>query len=715
MPNAKLLSLFCFTALNLVHVQAAQAQSSAAQMEASGNEAQYEEADRTIDKLFEIKSSSHHFFNKIGAYPSDIEELRTEGFYFGTFDTTYGTSITGSLAANSYVLTLDVRDAFIADYIAQRVNGTASDSVVTMQYGEPSQEAILDTVLSRVFDGDATRNTMEADLLMGGNNLTGVANIAASTVNADNGVFDSGVRVFSEVNLPNKSHVGLGNVENYGITDSYLGGNSNLYASQMAVTNSYNDLIATIEALTKADIGLDKVQNYSITDNYLGGSAALYASQKAVTDSFNTVNTRISNLTKADIGLSNVQNFGVTSDYRGGSSSMYATQRAVTDSHNKLDNEKVDRGETVSNADSLDGLNSSQFIRSDTNDVVTGHTEWQDNYSVRLGSSADFRIFHNGSNSHLDNYTGHLYTRNLAKGGEVLIEATNSSGSRYEGFRVTSYNGNVYGQLKYNSGLRLEATSSGATTHGNMNVTGNYYVDGQRLDKADIGLSKVMNYNISDSYTGGSSSVYASQRAVTNAYNSLNNSKLGKGDKAADSDRLDGLSSEAFVRTSRRINGKSLTSDINLSKSDIGLSKVSNYSATNDWNGTRTDLYATQRAVKNAYDAAVSKISGNEDFVQLYKNSSGLTGGDFNLSRSWRGYRYIIFLTGDDGKSEFYTKRFSEAEHDTAVALARSLGTTPRFNVISQTNRFWHGYFSSDTRFTTSEENSRLFAVYGVK
>ena len=43
------------------------------------------------------------------------------------------------------------------------------------------------------------------------------------------------------------------------------------------------------------------------------------------------------------------------------------------------------------------------LIRSNANDNVTGHTEWQDDYQVRLGAGADLRLYHNGSQSYIDN------------------------------------------------------------------------------------------------------------------------------------------------------------------------------------------------------------------------------------------------------------------------------------------------------------------------
>jgi hypothetical protein len=84
---------------------------------------------------------------------------------------------------------------------------------------------------------------------------------------------------------------------------------------------------------------------------------------------------------------------------------------------------------TGKSADQLDGLNSTQFIRSDASDDVSGHTEWQDTYQVRLGSGADLRIYHNGTNSYIDNYTAHMYIRQLSHGSNIYLMAENNSGT----------------------------------------------------------------------------------------------------------------------------------------------------------------------------------------------------------------------------------------------------------------------------------------------
>jgi len=80
-------------------------------------------------------------------------------------------------------------------------------------------------------------------------------------------------------------------------------------------------------------------------------------------------------------------------------------------------------------ADKLDGIEGGSFVRSDASDTVSATTEWQDNCQVRLGTDADLRIFHNGSASYLDNYTGQLNLRQLNHGSNMVLQGENASGT----------------------------------------------------------------------------------------------------------------------------------------------------------------------------------------------------------------------------------------------------------------------------------------------
>ena len=80
---------------------------------------------------------------------------------------------------------------------------------------------------------------------------------------------------------------------------------------------------------------------------------------------------------------------------------------------------------TSVDAQTVGGLAATSFIRSDADDNVAAHTEWQDNYQARFGNSADLRVYHS-SQSYIDNNTSHLYIRNNVDnddGGNIYIQA----------------------------------------------------------------------------------------------------------------------------------------------------------------------------------------------------------------------------------------------------------------------------------------------------
>lgn len=58
-----------------------------------------------------------------------------------------------------------------------------------------------------------------------------------------------------------------------------------------------------------------------------------------------------------------------------------------------------------------DSHSHSNYITSDANDTVSANTTWLDNQQVNLGTSSDTRLYHNGSHTYMDHYTGNIYIR----------------------------------------------------------------------------------------------------------------------------------------------------------------------------------------------------------------------------------------------------------------------------------------------------------------
>ena len=111
----------------------------------------------------------------------------------------------------------------------------------------------------------------------------------------------------------------------------------------------------------------------------------------------------------------------------------------------------------AANADTVDSLHAASFIRADANDNITGHTEWQDSYEVRLGNNADFRIRHDGTNHVIRGYTHGVPIYITAEDGGgtdrtmILADPDNNTRLYYNGtekFRTTSDGVRVVGVIK---------------------------------------------------------------------------------------------------------------------------------------------------------------------------------------------------------------------------------------------------------------------------
>jgi len=99
--------------------------------------------------------------------------------------------------------------------------------------------------------------------------------------------------------------------------------------------------------------------------------------------------------------------------------------------------------------------------------TMTGHTLHGDNINSKYGVGDDLQIYHNGSNSYINNTTGSLYIRDAD--GDIYIQAKNNENSI-----VANNDGSV--DIYYDNAKKIETTNTGATVTGNIVVTGT--VDG---------------------------------------------------------------------------------------------------------------------------------------------------------------------------------------------------------------------------------------------
>ena len=150
--------------------------------------------------------------------------------------------------------------------------------------------------------------------------------------------------------------------------------------------------------------------------------------------------------------------------------------------------QKGEGGLTTTDASTLGGLGSGSFIRANANDNVTGHTEWQDAYEIRLGNGADFRMKHQNNHNYFRNYHH--------SGGNIYIQGEDSNGVNRNlmvGITATS---SPYVQLFHVGNEKLRTVSGGVNVYGALVATGNVtaYSDIRKktnIEKLEGGLDLV--------------------------------------------------------------------------------------------------------------------------------------------------------------------------------------------------------------------------------
>ncbi len=119
-------------------------------------------------------------------------------------------------------------------------------------------------------------------------------------------------------------------------------------------------------------------------------------------------------------------------------------------------------------ADKVDGLEASAFVRSNAATTVSAHTTWQDAQEVRVGTGADGRFRHDGTHTYLDNYTGNLSFRQLLAGGEMVFQGRDAGNTVRTLMQLVD---GVDVRLYHTGAEKLRTTSEGVTVYGDLNST----------------------------------------------------------------------------------------------------------------------------------------------------------------------------------------------------------------------------------------------------
>ena len=151
----------------------------------------------------------------------------------------------------------------------------------------------------------------------------------------------------------------------------------------------------------------------------------------------------------------------------------------------------VDGAGSGLDAAALEGLGAGSFIRSNADDTVSGHTEWQDNKEVRLGNSADLKLYHDATDGFIENNTNHLVLRNNANDKDIYLQTDDGSGSTTNYIKCDGSTGDVvlyqYGSQKlqtFSSGVDItgELQCDSLDVDGNGDIAGELTVNRLKVD-----------------------------------------------------------------------------------------------------------------------------------------------------------------------------------------------------------------------------------------
>ena len=144
------------------------------------------------------------------------------------------------------------------------------------------------------------------------------------------------------------------------------------------------------------------------------------------------------------------------------------------------------------------------------------NTEHQDNVKGQFGNSGDFNIFHDGTDSKIENDTGHLYIRNNSDDKDIIFQSDDQSGGLTTYFHIDGGDGRI--KIPDSTTLQLGDGGDLQFQHDTTdslirNYTGDLYIQNNSDDKdiyfqTDDGSGGVSNYLWLDGSQSSSGNLY---------------------------------------------------------------------------------------------------------------------------------------------------------------------------------------------------------------
>ena len=306
---------------------------------------------------------------------------------------------------------------------------------------------------------------------------------------------------------------------------------------------------------------------------------------------------------------------------------------------------------TASNAALLDSLDSTQFLRSDVADTKTaGDLSFADNVKAIFGAGSDLQIYHNGTDSVVDDQgTGKLVLK-----GNTAVEIRGTNGEDLAGFNM---NGAV--NLYHNNAPKFATTSSG------IDITGNAVFDDNGKAMFGAGNDLQIYHDGSNSYIEDTGTGNLRMKGATKVQLLADNNE----------DMLHAIAGgavELYYDNSKKLDTTSTGVDVTGTLTSDGLTVDGDVTLNDGSPNLRLQDTDTSRYIDMAYGTRVAKFT-----------NTMASGEDIDTVEPW-----IEFSFKDDGE----TRTAMTIDHDGNLLV----GTTS--TISSNTNG---GLYVSNNGYTS--------------
>ncbi|MFT7006691.1 MAG: hypothetical protein ACJAXJ_001199 [Colwellia sp.] len=507
-------------------------------------DSKFQKADVVIVQMNDIRASVYTFYDDNAALPANMGLLVNPVlvYYTGNIRSALGTSFIGAISADGrfFNVTVDLKSTEVAAYVAQRINTQPVGTLVTLSIGTPASSIVDNGFVARNLDPARPElNQMNTDLGLGGNDINDVDVINATRLNiSDLATVDSlqvitntttldlvstRTSTLKDVNISGVTTLNTASINGSLVINGAVDVNSIASFNNEANFNAAVNVSGLLSVLNGMDVvnGL-KVRNGLDVDSIDADTAAI--DQLTTTDVTATGTATLQNVvTQNIIATEAVINGNITSN----SGTVIGDQTV--------------QGTAYNNALDVTGLS---VLRGGLN--VLGETNLGD-------VSIDGNTVVNGEiTAALGLFLGDASTYIGKSGLNDSVRFRNTTGWVDVGQDVSGVVNFQTDGNGYTFDHKVKAMGTGGDIE--LNVSGGYpEIVFSRLGRdVTFGLTGASTMSLAGADLKTTNRIYAKELFENNV--SLKNVYLGINDKAKDSDKLDGLSSEAFARVEHKHN-----------------------------------------------------------------------------------------------------------------------------------------------------------------